>query len=436
MIENSSTILYRIMNYKFHRLGSGLRVITVPMPNLGSATLAVWVKTGSRNEEKRVNGISHFLEHMVFKGSRKRPSAKKISEAVDSIGGEFNAATGKDWTNFYIKARNGAIETAFDVLSDMVINPLLDPDEIEREKGVIVEEIAMYEDTPIIKIGDVFEQLAFSGNPLGWDIAGNEKSVRSTKKSDFVSYRKKYYYADNIIVAVAGGINTDSVLNLAQKYFSAIGNIKPDIKKNEFKINAKAPKIRLHPQKKEQAHFILGFLGDGREYKGRFAQGVLSAILGGGMSSRLFTEVRERRGLAYAVKTSMERYTETGYLGTYVGVDPEKIDEAVKVIIDQSFGLAGNKYKISGRELKKAKEYLKGHLALALEDTKNVNAFFAEQTLFLKETITPDKVYKKIDEVGVKDVLFEAKKLITQENMRLAVIGPYSDDERFRRFVK
>lgn len=424
------------MNYKLHTLSNGLRVLTVPMPEMESVTVAVWVKTGSRNEDKRISGISHFLEHMVFKGSVKRPSAKKISEAVDAIGGEFNAATNKDWTNFYIKARSGVIETAFDVLSDMVLSPLLDPKEIEREKGVIVEEIAMYEDTPMMKIGDVFEQVAFAGNPLSRDIAGTPKSVRSIKKDDFISYRKSYYCAENIIVSVAGGISQNSVLKLVKKYFGDLRT--EEIKKlrtEEFKAVRKTPRVKLHPQKKEQAHFILGFLGDGRGYKGRHAQVVLSAILGGGMSSRLFTEVRERRGLAYAVRTSMDRYADTGYLGTYVGVDPKKIDEAVKVIIDQCFGLAEKRYKISGKELKKAKEYLKGHLALALEDTKNVDSFFAEQVLFVKEIITPEEAYKKVDEVSIKDVIFEANRLFKKEKMYLAVIGPYKSEEKFVKII-
>lgn len=425
------------MNYDLRTLPNGLRVLTVPMPGMESVTVTIWVKTGSRNEEKKVNGISHFLEHMAFKGSKKRPSAKAISEAVDSIGGEFNAATSKDWTNFYIKTRSGSVETAFDVLSDMVLNPLLDSKEIEREKGVIVEEIAMYEDTPIIKIGDVFEQLAFAGNSLGWDIAGTSGSVRSIKKDDFVSYRKVHYYAENIIVSVAGGISQNSVSKLVKKYFGDLRTEEmKDLRTEEFKVVRKTPRVKLHSKKKEQAHFILGFLGDGREYKGRYAQVVLSAILGGGMSSRLFIEVRERRGLAYAVKTSIERYAETGYLGTYVGVDPKKIDEAVKVSIDQYFGLAEKRYKISGKELKKAKEYLKGHLALALEDTKDVDSYFAEQALFVKEIITPEEAYSKVDEVGIRDVIFEANRLIKKENMRLAIIGPYNNDERFRKLAK
>ena len=426
------------MNYNINTLPSGLRVLTVPMSGLESVTVTVWVKTGSRNEEKGVNGISHFLEHMVFKGSRRRPSAKAISEAVDSIGGEFNAATSKDWTNFYIKARSGAIETAFDVLSDMVLNPLLDSKEIERERGVIIEEIAMYEDTPIMRIGDIFEQLAFKGNSLGWDTIGTSKTVKSIKKDDFLRYRNSHYYADNIIIAVSGGVSSKKVNELAKKYFSGLRKDKNSEKYliKKFKVRKSEGRVLLYPKKKEQAHFILGFIGDGRGYKNRFAQGVLSAILGGGMSSRLFTEVRERRGLAYAVRTGFDRYAETGYLGTYVGVDPKKIEEAVKVTIDQYFGLSQERYKISPKEHKKAKEYLKGHLALALEDTKDVNVYFAEQALFVKEIITPEKVYKKVDEVSIEDVICEAKRLIKKDSMRLAVVGPYKNKSKFVKLLK
>ena len=210
------------MDYHLTKLPSGLRVLTVPMPSLESATVTVWVRTGSRNEEARVNGISHFLEHMTFKGSKKRPTAREISEAVDAIGGEFNASTSKEWTNFYIKARAANLETAFDVLSDMVLNPLLKEEEIEREKGVIIEEIAMYEDTPMFRIGDVFEQLIYQGNSLSWDIAGTVKTVKAIKKGDFERYRKMYYYADNILLTVAGGVAPKSVEDLAKKYFGEL----------------------------------------------------------------------------------------------------------------------------------------------------------------------------------------------------------------------
>jgi predicted Zn-dependent peptidase len=425
------------MDYKLTTLPSGLRVLTVEMPSLESLTVTIWVKTGSRNEEKRINGISHFLEHMVFKGSSKRKTAKEISQVVDSIGGEFNAGTSKDWTNFYIKCRAASLDTAMDVLTDMVFKPILDPEEIEREKGTIVEEIRMYEDTPMYRIGDVFEQLAFKGNPLGWDIAGDEESVRSVTRADFDKYRGVRYFPENILITVSGGIKESEALPVIKKYLEPVTPNKIDqTLSEEFKIEQKSPKFLLHSKKKEQAHMILGFLGEGRGYKSRFAQSLMSVILGGGMSSRLFIEVRERRGLAYAIRTSMERYDDVGYIGTYAGVDTTKADEAVKVILEQCYGLASGKYPIEKEELSKAKEYIKGHMALSLEDTKDVGSFFAEQALFLKHILTPEEIYRKIDEVSIEDILKEAKKLFVPERLNLAIIGPYDNGKKFEDIIK
>lgn len=425
------------MNYKIHSLTSKLKVLISEVPSLESVTLTIWVKTGSRNEEKRINGISHFLEHMVFKGSKKRPNAKLISEAVDSIGGEFNAGTSKDWTNFYIKTRVGNIETAFDVLSDMVFNPVLAPAEIEREKGTIIQEIAMYEDTPMAKIQDVFEGLTFEGNSLGWDVAGDAESVKAITKKDFLHYRKKYYFPENMLVSVAGGIKEVDALKLVNKYFKNFKASNKNYTSGElFVDNQASPRFKLKTKENEQAHILIGYMSEGRGYEGRFAQSLLTTILGGGMSSRLFIEVRERRGLAYAVKPSSDRFTEIGYVGTYAGVDVKKANEAIKVILNEYYTIANKLKPIKKDELKKAKEYLKGHIALSLEDTQSVGDFFAEQALFLKEILTPDEIYKKLDEVTIEDVQKEAKKLFVKEKLNVAIIGPYKDKEKFVKLLK
>ena len=425
------------MDYKLQNLSSGLRVLTVPMPNLESATITVWVKTGSRNEEEKIGGISHFLEHMVFKGSKMRPTAKEISSAVDAIGGEFNAATSKDWTNFYIKAGVNNLETAFDVLSDMVLHPLLKEDEIEREKGTIIQEIAMYEDTPMVKIGEVFENLTFAGNSLSKDTAGTAKSVKRITKNDFERYRKIHYYPENMLVSVAGGVSETEVLKLVKKYFVEFAHSGSGIESiNNFQTKQIKPQIKIKTKKEEQAHFILGFLGDGRKYQGRYAQGLLAAILGGGMSSRLWIEVRERRGLAYAIKTSIERYLDTGYLGTYAGVDPKKVDETISVILDQTYGITSGKYPITKKELKDFKEFLKGHLVLALEETKDVSAFFSDQVLFMDEILTPEEIFKKVDDVIIDEVNYEAKRLFVPSRLNLAVIGNYNNKGKFEKLLK
>jgi predicted Zn-dependent peptidase len=424
------------MDYKLHTTASGLRIVTVPMPSLESVTLTVWVKTGSRNENEKTAGISHFLEHMVFKGSSKRPTAREISKAVDAIGGEFNAATSKDWTNFYIKAAKENLETAFDVLSDMVLNPLIKSEEIEREKGTIIQEIKMYEDTPMMHIGDVFEELAFDGSPLGRDTAGTEGSVRGIKRNDFVSYRKMHYHPENMLITVAGGVTESTVIKLVEKYFGSLKTSKATTFKDlVFKVSQTKPQFKLQTKKSEQAHLILGFMSEGRGYPKRFAQSLLSVILGAGMSSRLFIEVRERRGLAYSVRTSMERYQEVGYMGTYAGVDIAKADEAVVVILTQSYGIANGQFPISNKELQKAKGFLKGNLALGLEDTHAVSGFFGEQHLFLEKVLTPEEILKKVDAVTIDDILFEAKKLFVPSRLNLAIIGPFKDEGRFKKLL-
>lgn len=424
------------MNYKLHKLPSGLRVLTVSMPSLESVTTTIWVRTGSRNEDPKVAGISHFLEHMVFKGSKKRPTARDISAAVDAIGGEFNAATSKDWTNFYIKASKNKVETAMDVLSDMVLNPLLESGEVEREKGTIVQEIAMYEDMPMVKIGEVFENLVFTGNQLGEDTAGTPKTVKGIKRNDFVNYRKVHYYPENMLLTIAGGITEKESLGLAEKYFSKFPSNKSTFKGTTFKGTQTKPQVKIQNKKSEQAHFILGFMGDPRGYKNRFTQALLSTILGGGMSSRLFIEVRERRGLAYAVKTSTERYQDTGYMATYVGTDPKKVEKAITVVLEQYYGISNGQFPISDKELEKAKGYIKGQLALSLEDTGVVNVFFGEPQLFLNEALTPEDIYQKIDKITIRDIQDEAKRLFVPENLNLAVIGPFKDKEKFVQLIK
>lgn len=425
------------MNYQKFTLPNGLRVIVVPMPKMESATLTVWVKVGSRAEGDKVAGISHFLEHMVFKGGKKRPSAKAIAEAVDGIGGEFNAGTSKEWTNFYIKSRAQRLDTAFDVLSDMVLNPILKETDIQKEKGVILEEMAMYEDTPMYRIGDIFEQVMYQGHTLGRDIIGLPKSVKSISKNDFVLHRKSHYFTDNIVLTVAGGVAVKDVKKLADEYF---GKLKKDKRRNsdsnKFKVSQKSPKVKLVEKKNEQAHLMLGFLGHPKGHPDRFTEAILATILGSGMSSRLFTEVREKRGLAYSVRTTTDHYTDTGNINTYAGVEIKKVDDAIKVILEQHYELASGKLPIKTTELKKAKEYIKGHMALALEDTKYINYFFGEDELLLGKVETPEEEMKKIDEVTVKDIVALAKKLFVPQKLNLAIIGPYNSQERFEKLLK
>src|SRR4030042_217912 len=323
-----------IMICRISSLDNGLKVMTIPMPSMESATVSIWVKTGSRNEDKKVLGISHFLEHMAFKGGKKYSSAKAVSEAIDAIGGEFNAGTSKEITKYYVRMRSNHLEKAFDVLSDMILSPNLKENDIKREKGVIIEEMRMYEDTPVRRVWDYFEQLIFKGHCLGEDIIGNEKTVNSLKGIDFITYRNEFYYSTNMLITVSGGVEEKEVNRLSERYFGDIKNIGSKTAFAAFE-EYKTPRVKLVSKKNEQGHFVLGFPANPLGSSTRYKDAVLNSILGGGMSSRLFIEVREKRGLAYAIKSDFERFIDTGYFAVYAGVERGKIEEALKVIIDE-----------------------------------------------------------------------------------------------------
>lgn len=423
-------------------LKNNLRVLTVAIKDSPSATVSVYALTGSRFEQKRINGISHFLEHMVFKGTSKRPTARQISEIVDSIGGEFNASTSKECTNFYIKARSAHLKTSFDVLSDMLLNSKFERSEIEKEKGVIQEEIKLYEDTPFRKAPELFETLIFGPSSLGRDIAGTSQSVAAVQREDFLSFVDSHYRGGKMLVVVGGGVEEPAVEQLSQEYFGSLQEEAKPFKPPSLKFVQNKPRVLVKNKKTEQAHLVLGFRGNPKGHPDRFVEAVLGTILGGGMSSRLFIEVRERRGLCYYVRTDGEHYWDNGYLATAAGLDVSRIDEAIKVILEEHY-LISNKQKaignmqklISDKELRKAKEYLKGHLALALEDSRAVVEFVAEQEIYKQKFLTPDEIFAEVDKVSREDVLRVASEFFVAERLNLAIIGPYEDENRFKRLL-
>jgi predicted Zn-dependent peptidase len=424
-----------IMDYKLSELKNGVKLLTVELPNLESATLTVWIAVGSRFEHKRHMGLSHFLEHMAFKGGGKYKTAQDVSLALDRLGAEYNAATANEWTNFYVKVRADKIEKGFEILSEMLLKPAFNKNDIERERGVILEEIAMEEDTPGEKIGNLFSNLIFSGNPLGWDIAGTPDTVKSLQRNDFVRYRGLHYVTDNMLITVAGGIKDKKIRQLSEKYFGGLEKGKRE-KAVKFVSKQRKAKLMVEYKKSEQAHFILGFLGYPRGDKTRYPEAMLSTILGSGMSSRLFNEIREKRGLAYAVSTSTTHYVDTGLFATYEGVSPKRIGEAIKVTLNEHFDISNLKKAITAEELKKAKEYIKGRIALSLENTLAVNIFFGQRALFLKEIDKPEEVFDKIDKVTLEDVHAVAKKIFRPERLSLAILGPYKNKEKFEKSLK
>jgi predicted Zn-dependent peptidase len=423
-----------MMKFKRKLLTNGLRLLTIPMPSFESATVLVMAGAGSRYETKINSGISHFLEHMAFKGTLKRPSAMAISSVIDGIGGEFNAFTGKETTGFYIKAAITHVDLCLDILSDMLNNSLFNEHEIEKEKGVIIEEINLYEDTPMRKIGDIYESLLYGDTPLGWDIAGAKDIIRSITRNDFISYMGSLYSADNLTVVVAGGINSDHVEGLIENYF---GNMKTFGTKIFEKIveAQKKPALLIKEKKTEQIHIALGVRTVDVNHPDKYPLTVLSAILGGGMSSRLFSEVREKRGLAYYVRTNSDHYMDCGSIQTMAGVDPKRVDQAVAVMMDEYHKVSAGRLDITIDELNKAKEYLKGHLVLELEDSRSVASFYAHEELTEEKLENPDQVLAAIDMVTKEQIDNVGKKYFINQSLNLALIGNYGTKEKLEELL-
>lgn len=423
------------MNFTREILPNGVRFIHIPVPTLESATFTVWYGVGSRYEPEGTAGISHFLEHMAFKGGKKYPTAKDVSETLDAIGSEDNAATAQEYTNYYVRSSVSSLQKAVDVLADTLLTPALDPSEIERERGVIIEEINMYEDDPREFVNLLFNRMIFEDHALGRDIAGYKKTVNRISKKDFLDFRKKYYLTKNIIVTISGGIPYKHARELVEKYF---GGLPKSVYKNIYDNYADKqtkPRLVFERRKTEQTNLMIGFPGNKHSASDHYVEDLLGIILGAGMSSRLFREVRERRGLAYSVYASSSNYHDTGEFSAYAGVPVAKASEAVKVIIEQFNKLTGSKHGLTEKELKKAKEFFKGHMALAMESTHFINYLFGSEEIYGEKLKTPEEVFKEIDKVSIDEVLKVAKKILVPNKINLAVVGPYKNDSEFAKII-
>ncbi|MGB9706984.1 MAG: M16 family metallopeptidase [Microgenomates group bacterium] len=433
-------------NYNLISLKNGLHLITIPMPRLESVTVMVGVGAGSRYETRRTNGLAHFLEHMAFKGTKKRPTTKAIASEIEAVGGVFNAFTDKEFTGYWVKLPLRHLPLACDILSDMLTNSLLKTEEIERERGVIIEEINMREDVPMTKVAVEFERLLYGDNPMGWDIAGEKETVAKIRRSDFLEYLARLYYPQNMVVAVAGGIKLTKLTKLTElteEFFGslraagkAFGDAQREVGHKitkSIKIQQDKPRLKLITKKTEQAHFCLGVPGYSLKDRRRWALGVLTAILGAGMSSRLFLEIRERRGLAYYVGSEAEFYTDSGYLVSRAGVKLGKVEEAIKLIQKEMEKLVSK--KVSEKELTKVKEMLKGNLILGLEDSQNVASRAATQLILEGKVRTPKQALAEIDKVTAEDVQQVAKEIFKPEKINLTVVGPYKNPAQFSKLL-
>jgi len=414
-------------------LDNGLRMILSPLPAVRSVTAIVLCGAGSRYETKQTNGISHFLEHMFFKGTKKRPTASDISHALDEIGADYNAFTGKESTGYHIKCASQHLALVCDMLSDMLWNSKFDHQEIEKERGVIIEELNLYEDTPVRRVAEIYEQVLWGDQPLGWDIGGNKEVIRKVKREDFVGYIDQRYAPNNMVLSIAGNFKKGQALALAKKYFGhrqshQVSGFAPVVE------TQRKPALKVIYKKTDQAHLVLGFRGLSIGHPDRYNAAVLATILGGGMSSRLFVNVREKRGLAYYVRADNESYLDTGTLVAAAGVDLRRIEEAISVVLAEFAQIS--KEKIEAKELNKAKEYIKGRVILSWEDSRTVAVSYGSDELLEGKVRTLDEELKRVDEVKAEDILRVAQFLFTASKLNLAVIGPFKDRTRFEKILR
>ena len=412
-------------------LGNGIRVITADMPQVSSVACFVMLAAGSRYETPESKGIAHFAEHMFFKGTERRPTARTISTEIDAIGGEFNAFTSKELTGYYVKCGAETRDVALDVLVDMLLHSRFDPDEIAKEKGVILEEMNVYLDTPSRYVGSVYDRLLFDDQPLGWDILGTKETIEATTRDTFVTYLDAWYRPERIVVGVAGRIG--DALN--DRLESLLGGVdaRPTGTPAPVALPANGSPVLLHTKQSEQAHLHLGVRGYELGHPDRYALQLLAVVLGGGMSSRLFTEVRERKGLAYYVHAANGSFTDAGTLYTGAGVDVTRIDEAIRTIAGELRKVAAEAIPVD--ELEKARGYSKGRFVLRLESPQGLIQFGLRREILENEVVEPEDVLRELDAVTAEDVQRVAQDLLADRRMYLAVVGPFDDPARFEELL-
>ena len=421
------------MHYEKLTLKNGLRVVLAPMAEATTTTVLIMTATGSRYETRKENGLSHFLEHMFFKGTVKRPTALMISEELDGVGGEYNAYTSKDRTAYYAKVDAKHTETALDVVSDIFLNSTLDAEEMNRERGPILQELNMYEDTPMRHIGDLFESLLYGDTPLGWEIIGTKENIRSFQRKDFIKYLNRAYVAGNVVVGIAGNFDPVWAKKVITKEFASL-RTGTNPERKVIREKQKAPAVYVQTKKTDQTHMMLGVRTFDMYDDDRYALAILSTLLGGGMSSRLFMAVRERRGLAYSVHTMTEAFHDAGYLVTQCGVEHANLDETIRVILDEYKRISIE--LVEEKELSKAKEYIKGGMAMHLESSDEIVGYLVDQEAIRGEIVLPEEKRARIDAVTSEDVLRVADRIFRPERFNLAIIGPHKSTKRFEKLLQ
>ncbi len=425
------------MKFEKHVLKNGLRVILAPVENIETVTVLFLIGTGSKYETKKINGVSHFLEHLAFKGTKKRPNPKDITAEIDAIGGQINAFTGEEYTGYYVKSNYQNLLLALDVVSDIAIHSLLPEKEIEKERGVILEEINMYEDLPMEKVTNLWNEIVHGDQPAGRTILGEKKVIKSISRKEILDYRNSQYKAKSSLVVVAGNFSqAKNIMAELEKLFGQLGSGQAK-NKLPVKNGQQKPELLLGFKETDQTHLLVGFRGVGlrpEEEKDRFALAVLGGLLGGYMSSRFFQEIREKRGWAYYIHSFVDFDTDCGSIGAQAGIMNDKTPEVVKIILNEFKKIKDGKF--SKKEVETAKSNFIGSSALALEGSSATASFLGKQELLENKILTPEQMFDKIKAVGVNDIKRVAKKYFVNRGLNLALIGPHQDKKAFEKILK
>ncbi len=418
--------------FKLTKLSNGLRILTVPSKESLSFKATVLVNTGSGFETKENNGISHFLEHMCFKGTKKRSSSFAISQELDSIGGSYNAVTGPERTGYYAKVAHQNKKLALDIISDIYLDSQFSEKEMKKEKGVIIEEINMCKDDPQDYVGDLWYKLLYDDQAVGRSVLGTKTNIKNFKREDLLKYYKSQYKAKSTLVVASGYFNEKETINEIKYYF---GDIRPGKGKTKELVKEKQnkPQVFIKNKKTDQTHLILGFRGINLFDKRKYALNVLNSIFGGGMSSILFQTIRGKLGVAYYIYSTISRSTDHGFWAVKAGINSNRLEEVIVSVLNE-----WKKFKMKPvdiKDLKKAKGYITGKFALGLENVHNVADNFAMQELLRQKIETPDQYLAKIKQVTARDVQKVAEDLLKTQSLNLALIGPYKNKERLQKLL-
>jgi len=409
-------------------LDNGLRVITSTMPHSRSVCLAILAGTGSCYESEEEAGISHFAEHLFFKGTQRRPTSKDITQDIEGVGGIINGGTDKELTIFWCKVASPHFPIALDVLSDLLLNSRFDTKEIDQERRIISEEINMNMDLPQQRVGMLIDELLWPEQPLGREVIGYRETISSITREQILKYVARRYMPNNTVLSIAGNIQHEEAVAQIEPLFSewAAGELMTSYITNDKQTEAR---LRIEPKDIEQAHLCLAVHGFSRSHPQRFTIDLLNTVLGGGMSSRLFTEIREHKGLAYDIHSYTEHFLKSGSFGIYAGVDPEKIETSVAAILEE---ISQIKQGITANELTRAKELSKGRLYLRFEDSQNVALWYGGQEILTQQILDIDDVISIVDAITIDELKEVAEEIMTDSGLNLAVTGPVKEDNLFK----